>query len=372
MTFTKADTNRVKGTAIIMMILHHSFMMPDRYDGMVVLFAPFTESQLNWICWSFKICVALFTFLSAYGMTLSYKKADPAYALTADQTQRLVLGRTIRLEMNFIYIFLASTAFGLVMNHHLLGDKYGPGMKKLIWIFVDMLGLAQFFHTPTGLSTYWYISLALILIFTMPLFLALYRRFGGAVLMGISLLLVILFPVVQDDPSVAPTYAYFSRYAVCIGLGILAADRRLLERIRDWHPLGGGAFASFLKGAAELLLVVFLLYTRIRVWGTTLLSVWEALIPLVICAFHLEFLSRVPVLSRILEVLGIYSMDIFLIHNLIRARWFYAFTYSFRHWALIALVLLADSLAVSFLMEKIKKLIRYDRLTKALEKRACG
>ena len=86
-----------------------------------------------------------------------------------------------------------------------------------------------------------------------------------------------------------------------------------------------------------------------------------------ICAFHLEYLNRIPVLSKILEILGIYSMDIFLIHNLIRARWFYDFTYSFGHWALIALVLLCDSLGVSFLLEKIKKLVRYNHLIGILE-----
>ena len=32
-TFTKADTRKVKGMAIIMMVLHHSFMMPERYKG---------------------------------------------------------------------------------------------------------------------------------------------------------------------------------------------------------------------------------------------------------------------------------------------------------------------------------------------------
>ena len=91
MTFTKTDTRKVKGMAIIMMVLHHSFMMPERYKGMNVIFTPFAEEQFNWICWSFKICVAVFTFLSAFGITLSYKQENACYDLTADQTQRLIL-----------------------------------------------------------------------------------------------------------------------------------------------------------------------------------------------------------------------------------------------------------------------------------------
>ena len=367
MTFTKADTRKVKGMAIIMMVLHHSFMMPERYKGMNVIFTPFAEEQFNWICWSFKICVAVFTFLSAFGITLSYKQENASYDLTADQTQRLILRRIIRLELNFIYIFLASLAFGLVMNPNLMAEKYGQDIKMWIWLLVDMTGLAQFFQTPTLLLTYWYISLALILIITMPFFLLLYRHFGGVALIGFSLLIVILFPVLHDKVTQPPTYAFFSRYVVCITLGILSADRDYPGKIRDWNPLGKGIIASFIKGTAEFLLIIGLLYTRFYVWGTTLLPVWEALLPLLICAFHLEYLNRIPVLSKILEILGIYSMDIFLIHNLIRARWFYDFTYSFGHWALIALVLLCDSLGVSFLLEKIKKLVRYNHLIGILE-----
>ena len=272
-------------------------------------------------------------------------------------------------EVLVIYIFLASLAFGLVMNPNLMAEKYGQDIKMWIWLLVDMTGLAQFFQTPTLLLTYWYISLALILIITMPFFLLLYRHFGGVALIGFSLLIVILFPVLHDKVTQPPTYAFFSRYVVCITLGILSADRDYPGKIRDWNPLGKGIIASFIKGTAEFLLIIGLLYTRFYIWGTTLLPVWEALLPLLICAFHLEYLNRIPVLSKILEILGIYSMDIFLIHNLIRARWFYDFTYSFGHWALIALVLLCDSLGVSFLLEKIKKLVRYDRLAGILESR---
>ena len=125
-TFTKADTRKVKGMAIIMMVLHHSFMMPERYKGMNVIFTPFAEEQFNWICWSFKICVAVFYIPERlWHPTLSYNQENASYDLTADQTQRLILRGIIRLELNSTYIFLASQAFGLVMNPNLMAAKSG-------------------------------------------------------------------------------------------------------------------------------------------------------------------------------------------------------------------------------------------------------
>lgn len=71
--FSKTDTSKVKGIAIIMMIFHHCFLSAARYKGQIVLFMPFSEEFINDFALSMKICVAIFTFLSAYDMTLSYK-----------------------------------------------------------------------------------------------------------------------------------------------------------------------------------------------------------------------------------------------------------------------------------------------------------
>ena len=59
--------------------------------------------------------------------------------------------------------------------------------------------------------------------------------------------------------------------------------------------------------------------------------------------------------------LGVYSAGIFLIHNFIRTNWLNDFTYSFGYPALIVLVLLADSLVASILIEKLKKVLHFDR-----------
>ena len=136
MTFTKADTRKVKGMAIIMMVLHHSFMMPERYKGMNVIFTPFAEEQFNWICWSFKICVAVFTFLSAFGITLSYKQENASYDLTADQTQRLILARALYKDAPFVFLDEPTAALDPLAEEDIY-RKYGEFTKGKSSLFIS-------------------------------------------------------------------------------------------------------------------------------------------------------------------------------------------------------------------------------------------
>ena len=72
--FTKNDTNKVKGMAIILMLIHHCFMNSGRYKGQQVIFRLLPEWRVNEFALSMKICVAMFVFLSAYGITYSLKR----------------------------------------------------------------------------------------------------------------------------------------------------------------------------------------------------------------------------------------------------------------------------------------------------------
>ena len=64
--------------------------------------------------------------------------------------------------------------------------------------------------------------------------------------------------------------------------------------------------------------------------------------------------------------IGKQATNMFLVHNFIRVVWYYDFTYSFRYWWLILLVLLAISYVVSIIINALKKTIRYDKIVEAL------
>ena len=62
-------SNCLKGVAVIILLFHHCFRSPKRYTGheLKMLFLP--ERFLNIAAAYGKICVALFVFVSAYGLT---------------------------------------------------------------------------------------------------------------------------------------------------------------------------------------------------------------------------------------------------------------------------------------------------------------
>ena len=76
----------------------------------------------------------------------------------------------------------------------------------------------------------------------------------------------------------------------------------------------------------------------------------------------------IPGLKQILQFLGKHSAVIFYVHTFVRGLWLKQLTYSFRYAILIWLFLLAVSLGISIFLNFVAKVIRYDQITKYLEK----
>ena len=76
--FTKEDTNALKGFAIVCMVFHHvypniTYIPVNRIENVTVL---------SVIAAMGKICVALLTLLSGYGLAESYSKQSPTSVLS--------------------------------------------------------------------------------------------------------------------------------------------------------------------------------------------------------------------------------------------------------------------------------------------------
>ena len=75
-SFTKKDTNIIKGCAIIFLMIHHCFRTSARYAGYDINFAPLNQQMVTYLAAFLKICVPMFVFLTAYGMTISLKNRN--------------------------------------------------------------------------------------------------------------------------------------------------------------------------------------------------------------------------------------------------------------------------------------------------------
>lgn len=357
-TFSKTDTSKVKGLAIIIMIIHHCFLAPERYKGQIVSFAPLTEDVVNKFALAMKICVAIFTFISAYGITLSYKNSFEKYRFSGQDAERKIKKRLAALLSGFVFIFILVNIYDVLFVHDGRYFKvYGHGWRSVLYFLVDGAGLAELFSTPTYLATFWYMSLAILLILLMPVLIRLYSKVGGITVLGLAVLFRVLFPVTSEQH-----FAYLPNYLFCMVCGMIAADRDLIISISNKQIVKNDKLNYVLKFLAGVLAVTVLVFIRQKTRSTPLLPIWDGIIPLLICWFMHDYVNRIPVLGKGLEVLGIYSMNMFLLHNFVRIVWYYDFTYRFRNWLVIILVLLVISLGLAMVVEGLKKAIRYERL----------
>ena len=357
--FSIDDTNKIKGIAILLMIFHHSFMA-GRYPEASINFYPLSEHITNVIALQCKICVAIFTFLSAYGITLSYNSRN---TLDKNEIRKQIIRRYVKLITGFMFILLCLNIYSIIFGKSWFTHIYGKTIIAPFYAIIDFFGLAQFFHTPTFIATFWYISLAIVIIFIMPLLILFYRKFGGLLLVFVSMLFSILFPVYTSTASEQKTFCFLSTYSVCISLGIICADKNLIVKIKEvFNKSKYKILLNSLKAIFLFAVILYLIYIRYKTGYTDFLPTLDSVITLLTIAFLYEFINPIPVIGHILKFLGIHSMNIFLIHNFIRVAWYYDFTYSFKSvWAIFA-VLLLISLAISVILEFTKKLLNFSKL----------
>ena len=70
--FSVKDSTVGKGIAILLMLFHHLFNDYEEYAGYAVSYFPFSGDRLTYLAVLSKICVAVFVFISGYGIAASF------------------------------------------------------------------------------------------------------------------------------------------------------------------------------------------------------------------------------------------------------------------------------------------------------------
>ena len=112
--FGRQESLCLKGIAIIMLICHHCFMRPSRYKGQDLIFI-IPEPIWNYVALFFKICVCIFVFISAYGITSKIKNSSVSEDQLPLYVRNVIISRLIRLLGGFIFVFLLVDLFGFFM-----------------------------------------------------------------------------------------------------------------------------------------------------------------------------------------------------------------------------------------------------------------
>ena len=349
MDFTKKDSLALKGIAILMMYVHHFYLSPERWAGYTVDFFPLTESMTVYLAEFLKTCVCVFVFITGYGMTQSLKQKHPDFRPSSTDMLSYTRHRLVSLLSNFIFVYLLVILVSFPTGRFF--EIYGRSGSSILYVLVDMFGLAKLFKTPSYVGTWWYMSLAIVLVVLFPLFVKLYREYRWAFLFAVMLLPRFLnLRVVNTN---------LLHYTLAMALGMYCAESDLFSRWKNFEETRLRKIPKILLFLFHLLLLAALVVFRQSDAGQGLLEVFDGIIPVYIAYFGRLYLFRLRGLCQVLMFLGKHSMNMFLTHTLIRTTFFQDFSYSFGNAWLNVLVLLVITVLLSMVIEALKKLVHF-------------
>lgn len=347
---TVNETNIIKAIAICAMLCHHLFFQNPEYGAIAFKLAL-----------TGKVCVALFVFLSGYGMAIQYQKY-----LTDNQIVqfgkrrtllknlwgklRFLLRRYVRFYMNYWAVFCLSVPIGVFVFGRTLADAYGVESSAWSSLLSDVLGLKVF----ESYNITWWVN---------RLFLALWLLFPflywsiNSKLVSVWLLILlyydsgsILYPLNFIAPGLS---TWLVSYALGIFLAVNApALNNILNKINQYVVV-------------VLFCVAALVFLYMR--NNYVLSCFSGTNgdSFIVVFLSLSVVSLCRLTKRNMDPLvfvGKHSMNMYLVHTFVCGYFFRDFIYCFKYPILIFLVLFLISLLLSVILEFVKTKLKFYQL----------
>lgn len=360
-TLTRQDSLVLKGIAILFLIIYHCFVNEEIFSKYDVDFRPLGQYFVLRVNSWFKTCICIFTFISGYGLLKSY---DPEKPHSKEYTVKWTVRRCLKTLSGLWAAWVLLMIFCQIINGYPAKVYFGEGiLKGIFYMAVEAAGGAELLGTPSMTSVWWYIGAAVIYIILLPVLSEAAEKFGYtcvmAVLFVIPRLLGTGFPGSMNPYTFLPMFLVgmcFSRYNVFEKLG----NQRLFKNKKS------DIIVQFLFWMLALAAAV-ILYLRLP-WKV----LWEVnfvVCPLIFICFCKKYILNIPVLRQVLAFFGKYSMNIYLIHSVLKNIVFTDFLYSLHYFWLIPTVLFAVSLVCSVGIEALKRAVHYDKWVEKVTQR---
>ena len=359
MKFTKEHTMQMKGIAIIILLFHHCFLNAQRwatvpYEKLAttkgwgyypISFAPFSSHTIQYLASFSKICVAMFVFMTGYGMWVSYESQKKKTTMS-----NYIKKRMVTLMTGFLIIFVVTEILAIPTGRFI--EVYGHDFRSVVYMIIDALGLAKLLGTPLFCLTWWYMSLAIVLIMIFPFVHSIMKKYQWIV--------VVASIIVPRACGFGQSTDLF-RYLLAYTLGMYFAQHDLLARIKEKF-MEQNVVGKLLSLIVSLIGLAVIIKCRQNAWiGWKYLDFWDGFAAMYVIVLSYIYILNGKWIVKGLGFLGKHSMNIFLIHSFYRDVFFHKFTYSFYYAWLYYIVLMAISLVTSIVLEWFKKLIRYEK-----------
>lgn len=338
----KEDSVALRGIAVMMMLLLHFFLDITDYPKNLFINPWFFQRFV----WTGRMCVAIFSFVSGYGMYQVLRKKEALCEMVKDCTKRLLQLYARVLLVILLCVYLPRFLLGEeILLSQLPGNLFGYNtVYNGAWWFV--------------LEYMWFMLLAPILAMIVN------SRVKKGIRILIVAVLVLLGMYGKGLIFANPTaIEFFERrmqpvFLVIFTEGFIAGKmqefvagmkwpekgREIVEKLR--HPLVGSVICL----AAFVLRYLYSVDPN-RANADVLLA------PMFCCGACLSF-KCVPYVKKILVILGENSIYLWFVHNLIYDRLYSFLIKRSGYWLVFYLVMLAIGLVLSIILKKIEKWVK--------------
>ena len=334
-------SNAIKCFAICAMLCHHLFLEHREYGAI-----PFRFALIG------KICVALFVFISGYGVATKFQNLKNSIFSKEGfvYTIKILSQRYIKFYLNYWIIFFTMLPLGIFIFGRSLSDAYGSDASTWICLIKDFWGIQGI---ESYNSSWWFNRLIILLWLLFPL---LYWSMKSKIVAFAVLIFLYLNPGWHLNilNSLAPG---LSSYTIIFSLGILTAIRA--KEINTFLNKFNPYFITILSFTTTLLL----LYMRNIAVSTYFIGIKVDPFAVLSISLNIKCLNRlVPKIVKTMAFVGKHSMNMYLLHAFILAYFFQNLLYSISNSLLIFFVLFLSSLLLSVLLESLKRKIGFYRL----------
>lgn len=358
LSFDLRVTNITKGLALLFLLWHHVFFnSSSTYKRFVSVYTfPSGVPIESIVSDAMKLCVALYVFLSGYGLYCSFNKylqknsGGGTKYLTF--SLKYIANHLIKLLSDYWFIFIIFVPLGFVFNR----SPIIIYEKNLLYFIIDFFGLNNMFFGFTGKTmnaTWWFMSLIITLYIIFPILYKVVKKCEFFVLSILLFIAMIGFP--NDNMSL-------STYLLPFAIGLVFAKNTIFETLFKYQEKKQ---LNLMFGI--VLLFIFTIIFRIHYFSTC--AKFDGIFCIPIVMFCYFVLSRMNFIGKVFELLGKHSGSIFMFHTFIYLYYFKSFIYSFKYSILIFVVLAVICLVIAVAIEWIKKITGYNKLFKFLTKK---
>lgn len=334
-----AETQIIKAFAIMAMLIHHLFLNHPEYGIGVYSIAIMG-----------KVCVALFVFLSGYGMAITFPKNVYGGLNVAKDIFFFLGKRYVKFYMNYWVIFIVSISIGIFCFGRTLETAYGTDNGLLTKFIIDFWGLRGF---GSYNITWWFNELILTLWLLFPLLYALMRNIVVSIC-----IITVLYMNPGDFLYMSEALAScLSVYVLpfCIGI-CMACHTGRINRILNTIPpkfllivlVAAASIFLFLRGVP---LFPKFSYFRVDPFATI------SFVLFVVCLCRTTKMKFAP-----LQFIGKHSMNMYLTHTFVFCYFFHDFIYGLEYPILMFLALFGISMLISVIVELVKNKLGFYQL----------